>query len=187
VEMHAAGAFAACGSASLDPTFTFTWSVSGREGQIVLPPSRNPRSLRIPAFALAVGDYTVRLTGAARGLQNEATSKISVIPAPLVAVLEGGDRTVGFGDTIALSTASSFDPDTAVSHNGTGSAPLFTLWNCSVADGTSCFVNPANESEVLRDSVGGRLSFIDSHLPSGRADLDRPCHVAGRISSSGCL
>jgi hypothetical protein len=120
--------------------FTFAWSSNATTaaGAPLLLPAASSPSLMLPARSLGAGQMAAfTLTACVAGASSSSaacgasTLAFAVTPAPLVALIGGGDGVVGEGPLL-LSSAASFDPD------GTpGAAPLVYAWACVRTDASS--------------------------------------------------
>jgi hypothetical protein len=133
----------ACASASTLSMLSYSWLVAGGvPGGAVMAPmaislaqnsARDPRKLRLNAafmrtYLFPGGEYTVTAAVAdSTGASNSAEIRVLVSASPLLAVIVGGDRSVGSNDAMVLNGTGSRDPDAG----GVGTSPLTYSWTCA--------------------------------------------------------
>ena len=133
-----------CSGAS-DPTLDLQWSIVsiapwGIQAPPLDPQTEQTRALYVPANALSPGyTYTFQLLASSAVRPAEAgadTVDVYCSFSPLVAVIDGGSRTVSALDALALDATQSHDLDDSAS---AASHPLMYSWGCETEGGGACF------------------------------------------------
>jgi hypothetical protein len=121
-----------------------------------------PNMIRLPALSkhLLTGQTRVvtAVVSDTNGESNTATTTITVEGSPLVPVIAGGDRTIGFDRGLALDASGSLDPDNET-------APLRYCWSCSPI-GSMAYDCGANAVSVVQAASEGLGSAV-LHVPGG--------------------
>jgi len=106
------------GEASTSSSLSFLWTVSRKErgkSSFGLAPAStrsDPRVYELNPFSLSAGDELALTVTVFDGpINNSAVGTLIVEPSDLVAVIEGGDRTVDQLSDLILDASSSYDPD----------------------------------------------------------------------------
>ena len=110
--------------ASQRATLLETSSVEAAAGVADASAAVNPRYFRAEAYALRPGAtyvLSVLATDVAVGTSATAAARVRVSVGAVVAVVDGGDRTVAAGEALVVSAASSYDEDDP-------DAPLSYTW-----------------------------------------------------------
>ena len=217
LSIEATGLATACdGTAVAERQVSFVWALfesdddggGARRRLSRIPTSlesvaSNPRWFKLDAFSLEVQTtylLTVMAVDIALGLNNTYAAWIAVGSGDVVALIDGGDRTVSTDETVVISAAESYDED---EEDLDLAAALTFRWNCtsplgaSVAGSWSAATTSelqfrrelgvgAFEFEVEVTSADGRsassrvvLTVLSSAPPSCRASaVARPLNLA---------
>lgn len=141
----------------------YNWEISTSSGE-QLPSnfSDDPRALELPEYMLEIGETyvaNVTVTDNVQGTSAYALIVVTPVPSELVAVITGGDRTMGQNEIIELSAAGSVDPDVAPYEQAQS---LVFAWSCrpkTIDDFGDCeeAFNVTNEPTLEID--GSRLGL----------------------------
>ncbi|RHY78182.1 hypothetical protein DYB38_002118 [Aphanomyces astaci] len=111
-----------CGDATTNPSMGFLWSLNNVP---VVSESRNPRNLKLSKLDRGSYATTVLVFMAdTPEVNNTASVLVQINPSPLVAVIVGGNRTIGNVDDLLLNGTTSFDPDNSTTE-------LSYTWKCT--------------------------------------------------------
>jgi hypothetical protein len=128
--------------------FNYQWSiVAGPTRPQLDARTQNRLSLHIPKLTFTPGsDYTLDLHAELDGhpeQSNTATAYIRVLYSDLVALIDGGDRTVAATALLEIDASASYDPDMT-------DDPFSYRWTCAPVDATSsgCFAHLPLEGAV---------------------------------------
>jgi len=118
-------------STTVSSTLSYTWKVLG-ESEIVST-SANPTLFKTGAYSFkSLQTYVIRATVTdSLGFQNSEDVSVNVKQGELLAILVGGDRTIGTGASLVINGQASTDLD---SSNGNTSGVSFHWWSSGSVD-----------------------------------------------------
>ncbi|KAJ8612814.1 hypothetical protein CTAYLR_002026 [Chrysophaeum taylorii] len=137
VQLRATAQATACDGVAKNVVLVYSWTVlvkySATDAYVEGPSSTrsDPRVYELDPYTLSAGDE-LSLTVTVKeevsgGLNNSAVGRLVVRPSDLVAIIEGGDRTIDSISELTVDASSSYDPDG-------GDASNFGFeWTCSDA------------------------------------------------------
>lgn len=152
-----------CTNSTSSQSLAYTWSVNGIPVTGVWNSARNPRWLRVSTVSVkslfpSLGTYVVTASVSDGSATNNAMVTLVVKASPLLAVIAGGNRTVGQGEisALALDGTASSDPDAAA---GTANGGVTFQWTCTriVTTGDILVASDCNLPAGL-EQVGSVLS-----------------------------
>lgn len=155
VQVRAIAEATSCDGEARNAQLEFFWSVlrkaSGTTIFVEGPSSTrsDPRVYELDPYTLRAGDeLSLKVTvmeSSVGGLNNSASARLLVRQSDLVAVIEGGDRTVASSSTVILDASSSYDPD-SFNPDGSSSSTIEFEYRWACDDPT---VDVSSESSVL--------------------------------------
>ena len=146
---------------------SYRWTCAGGASSF----SVDPRYFKVSAFTFNASteyDVTAVVTDA-MGRNNTASTVVVVGLSPLVATIDGGDRNLGYTETLTLDASPSLDPDTG------GGAGLSLAWACEVSGGGACSSTLAPSSSCRCRPLASAASASRSSSRGSR----RPAPLGG--------